>query len=369
MAFHLARNARWCSPLKNCRNRSAAVVAFILLSTGCAFAEDARGPHSVVDMTGRTVEVPAPLTNIADLWFAHNALLVMFRCTDKISATVITPQMMPWMFKVAPALYKATRVDNATPSIEVLKRAGVQTAFLYNGSAILPSLDRMAIPAVQAGFHDLPTMLRAISLTAETLGTDEAKTIAQHYESELNAKITMLQQTLDAVKPEARPRVLHITSFEPLKIDGKNTIIDQWITTAGGRNAASLSGNLKQVSLEEIVALDPDVIIIGDNAKGFDPLTAGGLWSLIKAVREKRVYRNPIGVFPWDRYGPEFLLQILWAAKALHPELFAAIDMRAETLKFYNDFFGYALSAQDADLILAGKPPLVADFQTPKDGK
>jgi iron complex transport system substrate-binding protein len=53
-------------------------------------------------------------------------------------------------------------------------------------------------------------------------------------------------------------------------------------------------------------------------------------------------------VYPWERGSPEQALQVLWAAKTLHSHLFADIDVRAEALKFYKEFFGYTLT--DADL-------------------
>jgi len=342
--------------LKNTGRCILPCLILTLLSATVLHAEDVKGPHIVTDMAGRTVEVPASLKVVADLWLAHNSLLIMLKSADRIKVTIVKPQMMPWMFKIAPSLKNATLVDATNPSLEVLKREGVEAAFLYDGANIL-GLERLGIPAIQGSFYDLETMLRSIFLTADVLGTDEAKAAAQNYEMRLCEKIAMLQARLKTIRQEDRPRILHITFLDPIKIDGKNTIIDQWISTAGARNAADLSGNQKQVSLEEIMAMDPDIIIIGNTTKKFDPATAGGLWFMLRAVKEKHVYRNPMGAFPWDRYGPEFLLQILWAAKISHPQLFADIDMKKETIGFYHDFFGYDLDPSDADLILAGKAP------------
>lgn len=63
------------------------------------------------------------------------------------------------------------------------------------------------------------------------------------------------------------------------------------------------------------------------------------------------------GVFPWDRYGVEFPLQLLWTARTLYPLRFAKLDMVSETTRFYRDFFGYDLSPSDAARILAAKAP------------
>ena len=73
--------------------------------------------------------------------------------------------------------------------------------------------------------------------------------------------------------------------------------------------------------------------------------------------KTKKVYVNPAGVFSWDRYGAEGALQILWAAKTLHPELFKDVDIAAETKKFYKEFLHYDLSDKEVGYILNGLDP------------
>ena len=77
------------------------------------------------------------------------------------------------------------------------------------------------------------------------------------------------------------------------------------------------AGNMLEINAKEIPNMNPDVIIIGRvKVPGIlqkiyeNPIYAG-----TKAVKNKRVYVNPTGVFSWDRYGAEEALQILWAAK------------------------------------------------------
>ncbi|MFT3974949.1 MAG: hypothetical protein QM699_16355 [Amaricoccus sp.] len=86
------------------------------------------------------------------------------------------------------------------------------------------------------------------------------------------------------------------------------------------------------------------------------PTPSGG-WEGLAAVRDGKVYRNPKGVFLWDRYSPEFALQLLWAAKLFAPDRFADIDIAAETGRFYQRFFDYTASDGDIARILAALPP------------
>ena len=43
--------------------------------------------------------------------------------------------------------------------------------------------------------------------------------------------------------------------------------------------------------------------------------------------KNNRIYANPTGTFPWDRYSAEEALQILWAAQLFHPEQFKDLNM------------------------------------------
>jgi len=335
-----------------------AAATIITLALPCGVnAQVRQDSRTVVDMSGQEVRLIARPQRIADLWYAHNAIVIMLGNGNDIKITVANPKMMPWMFKIQPSLHNAELLNAGAPNFEAIKRVDVDVAFVNNIGAA-NGLQRLQIPAVQVGFQTLESMTRSISLTADVLATREAHDRAVSYRKALEEKVDMLHQRLDSLRADERLRVLHIFSLSPLRVGGSNTIVGEWLRIAGARNAADAISNVEQVTLEEIAALNPDVITLGSNAGDFDTDKASNLWKAIKAVQTNRVYRDPAGVFPFDRYGPEFLLQIQWAAKTLYPKLFEDIDMRAETLFFYRNFFNYDMTSEEADLILAAKPPV-----------
>lgn len=147
---------------------------------------------------------------------------------------------------------------------------------------------------------------------------------------------------------------------------GADARLGQWLRAAAARNAADgLEGNLRPVSIKQVLAWQPDVMILGANAGSIDQSPQRALWQTLDAVRDGRVYRNPAGVFPWDRYGPEVALQVRWAAGVLHPGVFPVQELVGETQAFYRRFFGYGLSAADARRMLAGLPPAGAAESKP----
>jgi iron complex transport system substrate-binding protein len=299
-----------------------------------------------------------PKTRIADLWYAHNAVVTMLGSASSVVATVARPQALPWMFRVAPALVNAQPVAGATVNAEDLLRLNADVVFASTGDPTIGAMRRLGLDVVPVGFDDYDSMLRCINLTAQTLDTPLARQRATDYRAYLQATLRNTSQVLSAHGSHTTPRVLHVASLMPLKVDGADTIVDQWIRAAGARNAADgLTGNLKPVSIEQVLAWHPDVVILAANAGSIDASPQRALWQTLDAVREGRVYRNPTGVFPWDRYGPEAALEVRWAARTLHPEAFknsADASMQVQTQQFYQRFYGYTLTDAQAKLMLIG---------------
>lgn len=303
------------------------------------------------DASSRRTAVPAQ--RIADLWYGHNAMVVMLGAADKVAVTVATPKAQPWMFRVAPALAKARAVANGQANAEALMAAHVDLAFVSQGPEA-KRLNHLGIRARKVDFTDLATMRASLRTTAAAIGTPLAAVRAHDYEVYLNATLRTLHGGLTGIAQEQKPRVLHLASLSPLRADGADTLIDTWITLAGGRNAAvGLSGNLKPISAEQVARWNPDIIIVGGPAQSLTDRPWGG----IPVFRGRRVVRNPVGVFPWDRYGPEFALQLQWAARLLHPDRFATLDLQGRTIEFYRRFFDYALTAQEYHRIEGALPP------------
>lgn len=314
--------------------------------------------REVTDMAGVTQSVPDHPARIADLWFAHNELVLMLGGARQIVMTVDRPQARPWMYKVFPSLYQARAVNGPQVNAETLLQDHVDLVFVPDATAAIASFRGVGVPTLVASFRDVDGLLRVVDMTAGALGTEQAHATATHYRTMMRQTVNDVHDRLSGLTDAQRPRVLHIQSLHPLKVDGADSIVDEWITLAGGRNAAQgVSGNMKPVSVEQVAAWDPDVIILGPDCGTLDPAANGGIWQRLRAVREGRVHNNPSGVFTWDRYGSELPLQISWAAKTLHPDRFGDVDLLTLTRDFYRTYFHYDLNADDAGRILVGQPP------------
>ncbi|MFT9100083.1 MAG: ABC transporter substrate-binding protein [Zymomonas mobilis subsp. pomaceae] len=310
----------------------------------------------MTDTGGHIVTVPVHPKRFADLWFPIDEVMVMLGASDKVVVTVGRSQTMPWLFHMAPELNKAIQINGPVPNAETLQAAAVDVAFTASDSPATAAVNRIGIPTLEAGFTNTHSFGRAINLIADVVHTDTAHQAADRYNKEVTQVVTAIRAKTDLLSLSARPRVLHILSLAPLQVDGDHTIIDEWITVAGGRNAAvGVTGNKKVVSPEQLAQWDPDIIILGASARHNNIDEA--VWKNLRAVRDKKVFRNPSGAFAWDRYGLEYPLQLQWTAKLLHPDLFSDIDIRIKTAEFYRNFMHYSVSPKETDAILAALPP------------
>lgn len=315
--------------------------------------------REIKDISGDIVKVPVNVEKIAIFWYANNHIVLMLGGTDKIVATTDLIKNNKWFAHVYPRIssipkgvngksLQAEELVKLNPDIVIAADKNNKEELLKNGFTVLyPS------------FTNHADMKKSISIMAEVIGGDAPK-IANKFNEYFDGNLKRVLSKTYKIAEADRPKVLHIADGKNLlKVDGANTIIDEWIRVAGGQNAVSKAGNILELNAEEIININPDVIIIG-RAKApeiLKKLYENQVYVGTNAVKNKKVYVNPAGVFSWDRYGAERALQILWAAKTLHPELFKDINIEAETKKFYKEFLHYDLSDKEVGYILNGLDP------------
>lgn len=111
---------------------------------------------------------------------------------------------------------------------------------------------------------------------------------------------------------------------------------------AGALNvaAASIKG-FKQVSIENVLSWNPQVIFVQDRYPDVvKQIVNEPAWQAIEAVKQHRVYLMPEYAKAWGYPMPEALaIGELWMAKKLYPERFADIDMQKAADAYYQRFY------------------------------
>lgn len=319
------------------------------------------GTKVIKDVDGQEVTVPVTPERVANLWHANNQVILTLGGAPKLSATTHYVTTIPWFRQVYPDITKvpAPIAANNDLNMEALL-ATKPDVVLVSSEKQAEAVRQAGLTAVRVGFSDMNGLMQTVNLTAEVLGTQGAYERAQKYNAYMQKNLKLIEERLKDLPNSERPKVMHIGSGTKVQnVSGSGIVIDEWIKIAGGQNVAADQKGMKDVSMEQITAYAPEVIIIGGDAsaKGVQTIKSDAAWKDIPAVKNNKVIRNPYGTFNWDRYSTEEALQVLWAAKTLHPQKFTDIDMVKETQEFYSTFFGYSLSADDAQRILAGEAP------------
>lgn len=141
---------------------------------------------------------------------------------------------------------------------------------------------------------------------------------------DLKARVAAVADKLKGVT--SKPKVFYeLDATDPTKpyTPGPGSFVDMLLTLAGGQNiGSSLKDQWAQISSEEIVAQNPDIILLGDAAYGISVESVGQRagWSSLAAVKNKAVYAFDDNLV--SRPDPRLVDGLETIAKLLHPDLF-----------------------------------------------
>jgi iron complex transport system substrate-binding protein len=156
--------------------------------------------------------------------------------------------------------------------------------------------------------------------------------------------------------PDAqRPRVYYARGPRGLETGLGGSINVETIEFLGARNVAGeRQGGLATVSIEQVLAWNPDIIITIDPAFAANVRT-DRVWTPIKAVQAGQVHLSPNLPFGWVDFPPSVnrLIGLWWLGKILYPDLFSE-DLRPITRDFCEQFYHMTPTDGQIDTVLAG---------------
>jgi iron complex transport system substrate-binding protein len=211
--------------------------------------------------------------------------------------------------------------------------------------------DQTGIPylLIDGRFENTPAALRLLGDVLGVPGRGEALAV------EVEATFARLDAVIAATPVEERPRTYLARGPDGLETGVIGSINTEIIERAGGINVVGTSETqrgLVQVSLENVLAWDPDTIVTWDRTF-FDAVWSDPLWAEVQAVREGRVYLSPLAPFGWVDRPPSLnrMIGLQWLAGLLFPERWQG-DLREETRAFYRDWYHVDLTEEDLDRLL-----------------
>jgi len=224
------------------------------------------------------------------------------------------------------------------PELVVLKRAMKKS--------LGPSLDALGIPQLYLDLETPEDYLRDIAALGEAFGErDRAAAVAAYYRAGVDAVAAKVGRLAEA----DRPRVLVVQAgaaggYEVPPAAWMQTILAERAGGAPVWKGANPGSGWAKVGIEQIAAWDPQAIFVVSyrepSASVAARLAAEPALASIEAVRSGKVHGFPQDFYSWDQPDTRWILGLEWMAKALHPERFADLSIKAEAERFFSFCYG-----------------------------
>ena len=275
-------------------------------------------PVSVVDDAGRTVEIVSNPQRLISLAPSNTEILFALGLGDKVVGVTD--------FCDYPEEAKAIeKVGGIEPNLEKIVALGPDLVLAIGGSPAqvekATEMEKLGLTVLVLEPGDIEGIMANIELVGRATGA----------EKEASESVAELRKRFDDITTKAkeagsRPKVFfELDATDPSKpyTPGPGSFIDALITLAGGSNiGAGAKMQWAQLSTEEIIAQDPEVIVLGDANYGVtaEMVKERPGWSVITAVKNGAIY--PIDDILISRPGPRIIDGLEALARIIHPELF-----------------------------------------------
>lgn len=350
--------------------KTVSVLTVLACLMGCSKREAAKAPgtRTIVDHTGQEVTIPAEINRIV---MGSILPLPSVYCMFTGSCEKLVG-MHPSSLAAAQNSYLATVfpeiknvdssfVQNGAVNIEeVLKLKPDVVFYNANNPEERQIYESAGIPTVGfsvslSDYNCVETYADWVDLLGKIFGdtgrADKIIKLGRQIEKNILAKTSQIAE-------EDKPRVLILFNYNDsgLIAGGDSWFSSYWIETAGGRNAAKEIKMQGKINMEQVYEWNPDMIFITN----FSPRLAEDLlnnniegddWSVVKAVKEGKVFKFPLGMYRWFPPASDTPLVLEWLAKTIQPEVFADLDMDKEITEYYKTYYGCNLNKDDLQAI------------------
>lgn len=323
--------------------------------------------REITDMAGRKVTVPAaeniesvfsagPVAAIFLYMVAPDKLLGWNYELNDVEKSIILDkyQDLP-NFGMGDAVnYEA--VIAAHPTIAV-NSGTINDEMVSDCDALSESL---GIPVVAVD-NELDNSAEAFRFMGELLGVeDHAEELAQYAE-----QVFTDIDALSDIPEEKKVSVYYGNGEDSLETAPRGSQHAQILDAINAINVADLElgdGSRVQISAEQLLAWNPDVIIVNGEPKAdksgnsaAEDILSNPDYASLKVVQDHKVYGTPNAPFSWvDRPpGPNRLIGMRWFSALIYPE-YIKCDINEEVHEFFNLFYHVDLSDEQLENVLKG---------------
>ncbi|EOM9360397.1 ABC transporter substrate-binding protein [Escherichia coli] len=343
---------------------------FLLLIFLLSLSFTTQAERTFTDQIGREVKVPDKVDRIVVLQHQTLNLLVQMNATDKIVGVMSNwkQQLGSNYARLAPELSnKASLGDLTHVDAEKLVALHPQVVFVtnYAPQEMIDKISSLGIPAVAISLrHDdegernklnpvmadeeqayVKGLYEGIMLIGNIINKpEEAKALIKATENGRRMVSNRLQLLPEEQRVRAYMANPELTTYGSRKYTGL------MMKHAGAVNvAASTIKGFKQVSIEQVIEWNPQVIFVQNRYPAVvNEIQSSPQWQVIDAVKNHCVYLMPEYAKAWGYPMPEAMgIGELWMAKKLYPEKFNDVDMHKIVNGWYRTFYRTDYQGED----------------------
>ena len=323
--------------------------------------------REITDMAGRKVTVPAsediesvfstgPVAEIFMYMVEPDKLLGWNYELNDVEKSIILEKYhdLP-NFGMGDAInYEAVIAANPTIALNCGK---INDAMVSDCDALSKSL---GIPVIAVD-NELNNSAEAFRFMGELLGVeDHAEELAEYSE-----KIFTDIASLADIPEDEKVSVYFGNGEDSLETAPRGSQHAQILDAVNVTNVADLElgdGSRVQISAEQLLAWNPDVIVVNGEPKAdksgnsaAEDILSNPDYASLKAVQDNKVYGTPNAPFSWvDRpAGPNRLIGMRWLSAVVYPE-YIKCDVNEEIREFFNLFYHVDLSDEQLENVLKG---------------
>ena len=289
----------------------------LLAQSPSAIPAATRPYKDFVDEVGRTVRVPQPVQRVVSLAPSLTEAIYALGLQDRLVGDTD-------FCDYPPDAQKKQKVGGAiNPSLEqivALRPDLVLVTKSLNRLETVHALDGLGIASYATDPHTVEEIVSSTERLAGVLGVPDAGAALG---ADLERHLADLRHRVSGLPPR---HVLFVVWSDPLISAGKSTFIADALRLAGASSIVDSSQDWPQMSLEEVVRLQPDFLVFAESHSDsgqsqFDLLAERPGWRGLDAVRNRRFAVISDAV---NRPAPRIVSAIEDLARQLHPEAFSA---------------------------------------------
>jgi iron complex transport system substrate-binding protein len=287
-----------------------ALLSLALILTACSPGEQTPVINYVFDDLGRLVAINGTPQRIVSLAPSNTEILFALGLGDKVVGVT------DWC-NYPPEAQNKTKVGGyATPDIEKIVALNPDLVLVAYGTPmdVINAMVGLGLTVFGIKTTDLDDLLNDIRRVGEITDKElEAQTLTSAMASRIEA-VTNVTSEL-----EERPKVFYLIS-QDLWTAGSGTFIHELIEKAGGVNICQNITGYTMISIEEVIARDPEIIITSSWPGVYE-------WAMNSTELEVTAARQSGSVYTCDddlvqRPGPRLVKGLEWFAHYIHPDIF-----------------------------------------------